>query len=312
VNSATYIYESDNDADRFGIEPFYKWDGGGVSLLISYSRDKSPASALSVAGPGVTYTYPVEKNWQLSLNPALVLSWGNFALHFEGKIAWSETEYRKSVAGAPDLAENKIKDAGLGFYLDGVYNYGSGRVTLAGWFFDGNSPDEGGGPRPGRQKGHELVYPGNFSPFLVAYGSNIGLGAGNAVNVLGVAARRGTPAKYTVANHWAIGLLGDHDFTKDLRFHWGLGYFRAVNARGRHLAGRDANLNPVYANDSKELGYEIDVGVIAKLLDNLTFESHFGYFANGDAFKQHDENEPGPGRKAKDTYAWANALIFTF
>ncbi|MDR0548076.1 MAG: hypothetical protein LBI10_01485, partial [Deltaproteobacteria bacterium] len=170
--------------------------------------------------------------------------------------------------------------------------------------------DEGGGPRPGRKIGHNLVGLGSFSPFLVAYGSNIGLGTGNAVNVLGDTGSRGVN-KYKAVNHWAIGVLGDHNFTKDVKFHWGVGYFRAVEPRGRHLVGYNAGAR-IEADDSKDLGLEVDVGLITKLLDNLTFESHFGYFKNGDAFKRYDDAVPGPGRKAKDTYAWANAFIFTF
>jgi hypothetical protein len=310
-NSITSFYDSDNDADRFGIEPYYKWDGGGVSLLISYLRDKSATSSYQLSS---NYVYPVRDNWQFFLNPALILSWGSFTLHFEGKVAWGETEYRRAInaPGAPVLEKNKVKDSGLGLYVDGVYNYGPGAVTLAGWFIDGNDLDEGG-PAPGRKKGHGLVGGGSFSPFLVAYGSVIGLGNGSRVNVLGDTSPNGRGVnKYKVNNHWAIAILGDHNFTKDVKFHWGLGYFRSVNARGRHLIGYDSNLDPIFANNSKDLGFEVDVGLIAKLLDNLSFESHFGYFKNGAAFKRYDAVTPGPGKKAKDTYAWANALIFTF
>jgi hypothetical protein len=308
--SQAALYESDNDSDRFGVEPFYKWDGGGVSLLASYAQDKSPAASYTTGND----VYKVDDNWTFFLNPALILTWGDFSLHFEGKVAWGETTYdrRSSVPNGPRLTANKIKDEGLGLYLDGVYKYDQGAVTLAGWFLDGNGPDDGGGPRPGRKKGHELVGIGNFSPFLVAYGSHNGLATGNAVNILGVTGQRGSPNKYRVANHWAIGLLGDHDFTKDVRFHWGLGYFRAVKPRARHLVGYNQNNQEIWADDSKELGYEADIGVIAKLLDNVTFESHFGYFVNGAAFKTYDNANPGHGEKAKDTYAWANALIFTF
>ncbi|MDR0549849.1 MAG: porin, partial [Deltaproteobacteria bacterium] len=146
-NSTAHLYDSDNDADRFGIEPFYKWDGGGVSLLLSYARDKSPNNSYNLTQGGVTYAYPVRDNWTFFVNPALILSWGNFTFHFEGKAAVGETEYRRSInqAGAPVLRSTKIKDAGLGFYLDGVYKYGPGAVTLAAWFVDGSSPDEGGG-----------------------------------------------------------------------------------------------------------------------------------------------------------------------
>ncbi|MDR2140381.1 MAG: hypothetical protein LBR11_01060 [Deltaproteobacteria bacterium] len=311
-NSHQDAAEKDADKDRFGIEPFYLWDGGGASVELSYAQDKSTNSAYK---PEDTKdTYPVDKNWIFTVNPALFFTAGDFSFHLEGKAAWSETVYKRRGAGGgnPPLPETKVKDAGLGLYADVVYKYGPGSLTLGGWYFDGSDLDEGGGPAKGRKKGHDLVGPGSFSPFLVAYGSCIGLGAGKFVNVLGDQDRRSSPKKYTVGNHWALALLGDHFLTKDIKFRYGLGFFRLVNPQGRHLVGRTAQNQPVYADDSKDLGYEFDVGVIAKILDNLTFESHFGYFINGDAFKKYDENVPSSGQKAKDTFAWANALVFTF
>ncbi|MDR1085779.1 MAG: hypothetical protein LBP22_13240 [Deltaproteobacteria bacterium] len=308
--STASLTEKDTDADRFGIEPYFLWETGGAGVEVSYIRDKTPQKAYTTPPPDPAYTYPVDKNWTIAINPSFFQSWGNFAIHFEGKLAWGETVYRRRADGAPELSDNKVKNQGLGFYLDGVYNYGPGQITVGGWYFDGNSPQEGGGPRPGREKGHDLVWAGNFAPFLVAYGASIGLGAGGAVNVLGDG-KRTSPSKYTVGNHWAIGILGDHDVTKDIRLHYGLGFFRAVNPWGRHLA-RIVNGRRILADNSKDLGYEIDLGVAVKLLNNLTWESHLGYFVNGDAYNTFDDNVPGSGQKAKDTYAWANALIFTF
>jgi hypothetical protein len=302
--------EKDVDKDRFGVEPFYLWDGGGASVNFEYSRDHSRYNSYSFTNiqNNVTYTYthPVDKNWSFSVNPAVFFTVGDFSFHFEGKAAWSETVYKRDANISPAggqprrLVETKKKDVGLGLYADAVYKYGPGAITLGAWYFDGDDLDEGNSHLPNRKKGHSLVGAGSFSPFLVAYAANGLAGPGTRANNLGDP-RSASPNKYLVGNHWALALFGDHSFTKDVKIHFGLGYFRLVNPRDTHqVNGRDVE-------NSKELGYEFDLGVIAKLLDNVSFESHFGYFVNGDAFKDYDT-----GQKAKNTYAWANALIFTF
>ncbi|MDR1578214.1 MAG: hypothetical protein LBT86_08335 [Deltaproteobacteria bacterium] len=301
--------DKDVDKDRFGIEPFYLWDGGAASLNIEYSRDLSRFNNATIGGN----VYPVEKNWAFSLNPALILKFGDLSFHFEGKAAWGETVFRRfsNTPTAPNLEANKAKDVGLGFYVDAVYKYGPGSVTLGGWYFDGNDPtdpNEGGAPSPTRKTGHGLVGAGSFSPFLVAYAGSGLIGPGTSVNNLGLTGS-GSPARFGLNNHWALAIFGDHSVAKDVKVRYGLGYFRLVNPLGRHLIGLDGAGNPILADNSQDLGFEIDLGVITKLLDNVSFESHFGYFFNGSAFDQYNGTTAA---KAKDTFAWANALIFTF
>jgi hypothetical protein len=179
-------------------------------------------------------------------------------------------------------------------------------VTLATWFVDGTSLDDG-------NKDHNLVQLGDFAPFLVAFNettlgngihsNNLGwgyYGNGQAANVDG--------SNYGTTNQWGIGVLGNHQITPEIKLNYGIGYFRLVH--------------PTFAYDvtngereqSRDLGWEIDLGATFQILDNLTFETQFGYMFNGKAFDVplYDGGTYIGNAHAKDTFAWANVLAFTF
>jgi hypothetical protein len=251
----------DADRDRFGIEPRYQWDTGGVSFGVVYIRDKTDAYAGIEPKSGNIFV----------INPALVQSWGPFSIHFEAALAWGKYTY----AGA--ISDDKIR--GLGLYLDAVYNYGSGDVTLMSWFADGTGTND--------RYDHEAIGMGDFYPFLVAY-NHYTLGNGTWTSNL-------TDTDDSLTDHWGIAILGNHSINDDIAINYGVGYFRRVST-----------LDFGWGKISKSLGWEIDLGVTFQLLDNLSFESKFGYMFNGSAYKW------GTDAKIKDTFAWANVLAVTF
>ncbi|MDR1871335.1 MAG: hypothetical protein LBS60_05300 [Deltaproteobacteria bacterium] len=280
--------DKDMDYDRFGVEPFYKWDSGGATLNLEYRRDMRVRST--------------EKDYSFFINPALYQAWGDFSLRFEGKIGWGETT---------DEIIGKIDREGLGLYLQATYNYGSGDLNLMGWFADGSSINE-------RKNGkdHDLVNIGDFAPFLVAYYDQT---LGNRISVFrndndvysyskyeiedfkDNSRRRGSLGARGIdsgSNHWGLGLLGNHNFTDKIRFNWGIGYFRLVEE--------------TYPGQKKDLGVEVDVGLRVQLLPGVTYETQIGYMFNGDAWRNGLGTEAVPYRDAKDTYAWLNALQFAF
>ncbi|UQZ89520.1 hypothetical protein C4J81_10020 [Deltaproteobacteria bacterium Smac51] len=156
----------DHDYDRFQIEGFYLWDGGGASLNVMYERDATAdplPNAMDDDGFGVEDTYSA---W--FINPAIMHSWGAFSVHFEGKVGWGETKFTRD-------ADRRKRDAdaeGQGFYLDFDYNYGPGRVNLAGWWVSGTDL----GDRD--NKGIVDIVDGNFYPLVAAYGAVNAYGGG--------------------------------------------------------------------------------------------------------------------------------------
>jgi hypothetical protein len=287
LNAATQ--KKDEDKDEFGVEPRYKWDTGGVALGIAYVRDMRGAN--------------VDKDYAIFINPAFTQAWGPFSLSFEGKIGWGKRSF--DTPAAPDA-----KTAGLGLFLDANYDYGSGDVSLVAFYADGTSVDD--------NKTHNLVDLGDFSPFLVAMGVKKGLGlgtwggSGNNGSFGMIGYQRGAPGPLVgnpnyvgsinpggnrtpdapLVNLWGIGLLGHQSITDGIRLNYGVGTFRMVNA---------------FQGQSKNLGFEVDLGATFNLIDNLSFDSQFGYLWNGDAYKVGlDIDDP------KGTYAWINTLIVTF
>jgi hypothetical protein len=102
---------------------------------------------------------------------------------------------------------------------------------------------------------------------------------------------------------------------------YGIGYFRLVKptfvwigdpANGYQSAPAvPAGTNPQYRYQSKDLGWEIDLGFTFQIYDNVAFETQFGYFFNGNAFETWDDGSKS-WKDAKDTFAWGNAITFSF
>ncbi|UQZ88121.1 hypothetical protein C4J81_02395 [Deltaproteobacteria bacterium Smac51] len=145
------------------------------------------------------------------------------------------------------------------------------------------------------------------------------------------------------ANHWAIAIHGNHSLTSEIAFSYAVGYMRLVNPNysvGTHFTS-DGSQQSIphdikggqwtkHHTQSKDLGWEIDLGLRLRLLDNLTFATTFGYMFNGDAFKTLESYKAVPAsvgnaadptndkdyvavwRKPSNTYSWINTLNFDF
>jgi|GEM_PF-1362224 len=146
------------------------------------------------------------------------------------------------------------------------------------------------------------------------------------------------------ANHWGISLHGNHTFSSEISLSYALGYMGLVNPNysvgtyftsgGKEYLGNAGETKDgrwtSHRTQSKDLGWEIDLGLRIKLLDNLTFATTFGYMWNGDAYKSlagfkaiqsplgaaahptNDKDYAAVWRKPGDTYTWINTLNFDF
>jgi hypothetical protein len=93
----------------------------------------------------------------------------------------------------------------------------------------------------------------------------------------------GDALDFGLTNLWGLALLGNHAINGDIRINYGIGYFRLVFLPAQ---GYDANGNVrTYPNRSKSLGVEVDLGATFQILDNLSFETKFGYMFNGSAYR---------------------------
>ncbi len=164
----------EHDYDRFQIEGAYKWEGGGLALNVMYERDATGDvndaqiydDAGAVIGIG-SYEDRWEKTTAWYLNPAIMHSWGAFSVHAEAKFGFGKHQFYndRSFDGLPGYEHLKDADAdGQGVYLDLDYNYGPGRVNLAGWWVSGNDIDD-------RDDNSVVdIVDGNFYPLVAAYG----------------------------------------------------------------------------------------------------------------------------------------------
>jgi hypothetical protein len=288
----------------------------------------------STATPIYLWNVKKKKDYTFIVNPAFTHAWGPFSIGFEAAFAWGQTSF---IAGVSPDNPNLVTSAnatiypytfdvdkyGYGLYFDATYNYGSGDVSFLFWLADGTDWDSD-------DAFHDAIGLGDFSPFTVAFGYN-GLGGGHALaggslneyafntggntlsgyvdlltGILGGGGNAGG------SNQWGIGLLGNHTITDDISINWGIGYFALVNA---YYSKVEDPIWQTFFNDSKDLGWEIDLGASFQLLDNLKFETQFGYFFNGSAFDQIvdvDANGHAVWKKAKDTFSWFNALTVSF
>jgi hypothetical protein len=286
----------DNDIDVFGIEASYSWETGGFSLGLAYTRDMSDPR--------------VENAYAIKINPAVAQAWGPFAIHFEAMLGWGKQTLSRQFAGLNNTDDNERLAGGLGLYIDGVYTYENGDLTLAAWYTSGTDLErDANGDYQVARKQNSLANLGDFAPFLVAY-NGVTLGNGYASNSFGwFGYGQQTPVANNpndLNNHWAIAFLGNHEITPEIKLNYGIGYFSLVNP---NYALRTNNDQLVL--QSKDLGWELDIGATFQILDSVTFETQFGYFFNGNAFDYYDAAN-NTWRNARDTFAWANVLSFTF
>ncbi|MDR2406452.1 MAG: hypothetical protein LBE27_08805 [Deltaproteobacteria bacterium] len=283
--SATDPMRKDFDYDRYSVEPYYKWENGGVSLALQYDRNNYHTSISTSS----TQTNPARNNY-FSVNPAFMQKWAfseNVALTMHAEAKYSNGKYKPSaLPNAPTF-----KQDGFGAYLDFDLNYGSGNTTLGGWYFDGNGEKQttaGSTNFVSDPDRHNLVQPGQaFYPFVVFYRG-----------FTAPATRLATWGGAEQPNHWAYALMGNHKINDYVTLNYGIADFR--RSRGAQLVNG--------TKVSKHLGTEFDLGIVVKFLDTVQFSSKVGVFANGPYYKERylDNNYDGT------TWAWGNELIFNF
>ena len=186
-------WDSDRDYDRIEVEGAYMWENGGASLGVRYERDAFNADQLksitAFSPPSISMVGNGTYNaW--FLNPAIMHSWGDFSVHFEGKFGWGTQETATFTSPGLTLSVEDTDLSGYALYMDMDYNYGPGNVTLAAWWVSGTElNDYATTAYPDNKSLVDMG--GTFIPLVVAYGDNAGLygrvgsyeGSANAINL---------------------------------------------------------------------------------------------------------------------------------
>ncbi|MDR2352790.1 MAG: hypothetical protein LBF22_06420 [Deltaproteobacteria bacterium] len=296
--TAPTALESEHDYNKISVEPYYKWKSGGISLALQYDMNKNTTNNIS-------YKF-------FSINPSLVNTWDlgdglKLSTHLEAKFSFGERAFPYTAAFLNDRGLDETKVSGAGVYFDFNIEYGAGSTTFAGWWLDGTPDDASQNPR--RVKRRDLVTAGTaFYPFLLfyhGYGSSQLSGSipleGREIGTFNDFNTNNSVNNYG-SNHWALALLGKYKVMDGVTITYGLGSFNRTKAYT--LAdGTSA---------SKSLGTEANVGVIVKLLDNLTWTSTAAAFIPGDYYQDRYHTATNKIEADRTIFGWGNEFVFSF
>lgn len=175
-------------------------------------------------------------------------------MEMEFDYIWGDKEYNTFLMPDTDVS-------GLAVMADLQMNFGAAQANLMGFYLSGDDGTDADQDAYSSSKGS-----GNdFEPLYILTGSKTGIlnnDSGTAGDTFGAFARN--------AGVYALVAGADFQAMEKLSFHGAVGYAEAADER----PGWDA-----------EYGWEFDAGLGYKLLDNLTYNLHFGYLVTGDFFK---------------------------
>jgi hypothetical protein len=106
----------------------------------------------------------------------------------------------------------------------------------------------------------------------------------------------GNTALMSTAGVHAVVAAADYVVSPQLSLHGAIGWAQADEAA---IAG--------YTNRDDDYGWEYNIGAAYKLLDNLTYEAHFGYLDTGDFF-----NSTATANDSENVYLLTHSLTMTF
>lgn len=112
-------------------------------------------------------------------------------------------------------------------------------------------------------------------------------------------------AQMSTAGVEAFVLAADYKVSDALTVHGAIGYAKA-NEENQYSNAAHTAYTYGFAGHDDEYGWEYDLGAAYKLLDNLTYEAHFGYLDTGDFFKTSATSQ------TENVYVLSHSLTMTF
>ena len=132
-----------------------------------------------------------------------------------------------------------------------------------------------------------------FEPMYVLTGRSTGIMNNYIYSGMGATASE--------AGMHAIVAAADYAVSNQLTLHGAIGWAKADEAVYWN------GTNAIATNGSNTYGWEYDLGAAYKLLDNLTYEAHFGYLDTGDYFNMGNAVD-----QTKNVYVLSHSLTMTF
>lgn len=158
-------------------------------------------------------------------------------------------------------------------------------VSAMGFYAQGQDP--GATPANGGDIENALGAAGTgelFEPLYILTGRHTGMLNADIFN--------GNTTDLSTAGVQAAVVAVDYAVSNQLSLHGAIGYAEADETQ--------------VANQDDEYGWEYNVGAAYKLLDNLTYEAHFGYLDTGDFFNE------GAADITENVYLLTHSLTMTF
>ena len=307
-------YQAEVDYDAYVALPILKFANGAASCLVTYYHNDTGllgtaattgyGAVIGAALPAATPAANVRllHEWAKSLannrttfwrvEPSANLRFGPFGLAIGLKWHFGTSEYTQGDKDAntlgmsllPAASRIELKDQdlkGQGYYLEGSYKYGPGVVGL---FYTRISGD--GNPNDDTTDGI-VTAGGDFKPLYAAFSDYTDYTMQNA------------------NNFWMWYAWVDHSLTEDLTLHVAYGYIRRIE-KPRLYIGQNGTLQ-AFRDQALDYGQELDLGIAYKIMDNLTYQAHFGYFWAGDWFKL-----GSPNLEVGNTYHFDHTLTLNF
>ena len=274
---------SGNDSDTYEGRVYYKDDA--LNAGVRYAHNVNNSATASNTTKTTTGVYGVYK-------------WSNYFFATEIVQFGGDTE---SDAGA---VTNDLSAAGALFEIGGQFDNLSVAAAYVYAEGDNNSGDTDAtaflaNTGSGNGTGSE------FTPLYILTGR--GMGCLNA-DIAGADGISG--GAVAVAGTHALAIIADYKASDRLTLHGAIAYAQADEEvdngnLGVNTVGGVPSLS--YANRGDEYGWEYDLGAAYKLLDNLTYEAHFGYLDTGDFF-----NATATSTDATNVYLLSHSLTMTF
>ncbi len=269
--SATY--QSDKDTDKYVARVYYKSDSLDSGLHYGYGRNMSETTQfLSVSTASI-------KDVKQELTAYGKYKMDNYFVnaeltHYFGKVDWNATTSNDYDSWAGMLQVGAKIDA----------------LTPSLMYFYAQGQDMNSNDIEAALVGSTAATSGTgdmFEPLYILTGRSTGM--------LNTDIFSGNTGTLATAGVHAIVASADYAVSNQLTLHGAIGWAKADEVQ---IAGQD-----------DKYGWEYNVGAAYKLLDNLTYEAHFGYLDTGDFFKSTTTlNDSNP----ENVYILTHSLTMTF
>ncbi|MFA7348222.1 MAG: hypothetical protein WCZ86_10705 [Desulfurivibrionaceae bacterium] len=285
-NDVTANAQTAYDSDKYVARVYYKNDTMDLGLHYGYYSDLTNDSPDAAPTPDV-YAYADHKH-EVSAYGKFKMD--NYFMNAELTHFFGDRDYDQSANAA----------AGTSAVLDRDFDSWAGMLQVGGKFdaltpslmyFYASGQDVNETAANGGDMENALGTTGTgdlFEPLYILTGRHTGMLNNDLFD--------GYTSEMSSAGVHAVVLAADYTVSKDLTLHGAIGWAQADE---EEITGQ--------ANQDDEYGWEYNVGAAYKLLDNLTYEAHFGYLDTGDYFEY--------GVNAADTeniYLMTHSLSMTF